>query len=74
MNKAYFFPHISVDAHWNTWGTYGPCSVSCGSEMGTETRQRSCTEAQGSGTTCANLPAGAVEVSTCIADVEECPG
>ena len=65
---------FSVDAQWNTWGSFGACSLTCGPGTGTETRTRSCTPAQGAGTPCNNLPIGATEQSSCTADVADCPG
>ena len=70
------FCTLAVDASWQPWGNWGACDATCGD--GNRQRTRSCTAAEGTGASCADITAeGAgnqnTGTETCT-NVLTCPG
>ena len=57
---------LTADAHWQFWGQWSACSVTCSfSPGGGRQRTRPCAQEQGEGRTCTEIPGDASETEAC---------
>lgn len=69
LGLLHIFHPCIVDGHWSQWGTWMPCTVTCGN--GTQDRSRSCDNPKPlyGGQNCYGVP---VQTMNCIK--KPCPG